>query len=180
MTTVQTRAPRPEKVAKVEEISTFFEEAHAVLLTEYRGLPVSVLQDLRKRLRESDARYVVVKCSLARLAVEKLGISDVAPMLFGPTALVLCGEDIGAAAKTVKDFAKENEALVLKGGYLEGSAVGEADVQALASLPSRSVLLSQIAGLLQAPTQQMATLLQAPIVEVSGLFQALVDKREAG
>lgn len=171
------REPRPDKVAEVDRISDRLTGAAAVLLTEYRGLTVEQQQKLRRALRENGAEINVVKCTLARLAATKAEHPDLVPLLEGPTALVFCEEDVARAAKVLTQSAKEMEALVIKGGLLEGSILSADETKALADLPSRDELLAQIAGLLQAPAQNVASLLAAPLRDVANLLDALEAKK---
>jgi large subunit ribosomal protein L10 len=174
------REPRPEKVAEVERLSERLSAASAVLLTEYRGLTVSQQQTLRRALRESGAEINVVKCTLARRAAEKAGQADLIPLLEGPVALVFCEEDVAQAAKALTTSAKDMEALVVKGGLLEGSILDSAQTKALADLPSRPEMLSLLAGLFEAPAQQVASLVAAPLRDVANLLDALEQKKSEG
>lgn len=171
------RAPRADKVAEVESIAAAMRDAGAVLVTEYRGLSVADMQTLRRGLREASAEYRIVKCTLAKIAARDAGVAEIDELLVGPVGLVFVADDVAAAAKSLTTFAKENEAFVIKGGVLQGQALSTADVKAIADLPSRDVLLSQIAGLLQAPAQNVANLVAAPLVNVANLLDALESKR---
>ncbi len=178
---IEARPPRPEKVAAVEEIKRQLLESEAVLLTEYRGMTVKALQRLRRDLRAVDAEYKVVKCTLARLAATEVGFGDLIPQLEGPIAFVFVKGDAAAAAKALMGVAGDIEALVVKGGMLGESAISSDDTKALAELPSREVLLSQIAGAFKAPMQKTANLFAAPIQGFANLLDALSSKRsEAG
>lgn len=172
------RPPRPEKVAAVEDIAGRLKESPAVFVTEYRGLSVSAFQSLRRSLRAVGAECSVVKCTLARRAAEVAELDDIQPVLEGPIALVYAGEEIAGAAKALSDFAKDHEQLVIKAGLLEGARLEAADVKAIATLPSRDVLLSEIAGLFEAPLSQFAALLAAPLQDFLALQDALISKRE--
>lgn len=171
------REPRPDKVAEVQSIASAMRDAGAVLVTEYRGLTVADMQTLRRGLRDASGDYRIVKCTLAKIAARDAGVEAIDDMLVGPVGLVFVSDDVAAVAKSLTTFAKENEAFVIKGGVLEGQALSPADVKAIASLPSREVLLSQIAGLLQAPAQNVANLVAAPLVNVANLLDALESKR---
>ncbi len=179
--------PRPDKVAVVDEVQTKLDEADGALLTEYRGLNVPELAELRKALRDAGGEYKIYKNTLVRIAAANAGIDIADDMLTGPTAIAFVNGgadgapgDAAAVAKALKDFAKGNDKLVLKGGVLDGALVSADDVKALAELPSREVLLSQIAGLLQAPLAEFVNLLDAVPREFSSALQALIDEGGAG
>ena len=175
--------PRPDKVAVVDEVQTKLDEADGALLTEYRGLNVPELAELRKALRDAGGEYKIYKNTLVRIAAANAGIDIADDMLTGPTAIAFVNGgadgapgDAAAVAKALKDFAKGNDKLVLKGGVLDGALVSADDIKALAELPSREVLLSQIAGLLQAPLAEFVNLLDAVPREFSYALQALIDE----
>ena len=178
--------PRPDKVAVVDEVREKLDAADGALLTEYRGLDVPALAGLRKELRAAGGEYKIYKNTLVRIAARERDL-DLDDLLTGPTAIAFVGEkedgspgDAAAVAKALKEFAKANENLILKGGVLDGSILSADDIKALAELPSREVLLSQIAGLLQAPLAEFAGLLDAVPRDFSYALQALIDKGGAG
>ena len=178
--------PRSDKVAVVDEVREKFDAADGALLTEYRGLDVPALADLRKELRAAGGEYKIYKNTLVRIAARERDL-DLDDLLTGPTAIAFVGEkadgspgDAAAVAKALKEFAKANDKLVLKGGVLDGSVLSADDIKALAELPSREVLLSQIAGLLQAPLAEFVGLLDAVPRDFSYALQALIDKGGAG
>ena len=177
--------PRPEKAAVVAEVRDRLEASDAALLTEYRGLNVPQMAELRRSLRAAGGEYTIYKNTMVRLAVADLGI-DVAHLLTGPTAIAFVGEgddggDAAAVAKALRDFSRANRALVLKGGVLGTKVLGPEDLVALADLPSRDVLLAQLAGGLQAPLVKLAGLLQALPRNFAYGLKSLIDTRqEAG
>ena len=171
---------RPEKVAVVEEIRTKLAESDATVLTEYRGLTVQDIATLRGALRPTGTEYKVFKNTLARRAVEEAGVDGVTGLLEGPVALAFVRGDAAAAAKALREFAKGNDALVIKGGLLGSRFVGPSDIEALAELPSREVLLAQIAGAFQAPLVKAAGLFQALPRNLAYGVKALIDQRIAG
>jgi large subunit ribosomal protein L10 len=170
--------PRPEKVAVVTEVRTHFAEANAVLLTEYRGMSVKALGDLRRALRPAGAQYKVYKNTLVRLAAQAEGIDGLDGLLVGPTGVAFVTGDAAAVAKALRDFAKTSPALIIKGGVLGNTVVDAAQVVALADLPSRDVLLAQFAGALQAPLVKTAGLLQALPRNFAYGLKALIDQRD--
>jgi large subunit ribosomal protein L10 len=168
--------PRPEKVAVVTEVRERFEAADAALLTEYRGMSVKALHELRKQLRPNGGEYKVYKNTLVRFAAHEVGAGDVESLLTGPTAIAFVKGDAAAVAKTLRDYAKTNPNLVLKGGLLGTKVLSASDVEALADLPSRDVLLAQLAGAFQAPLVKFAGLLQALPRNFAYGLKALIDK----
>lgn len=171
--------PRPDKVAIVKEITAKFDESVAVFVSEYRGMSVGELADLRSPLREAGAEHKVYKNTLARLAVADSGYSDLSEHLLGPTALTFVTGDSVAAAKALVDAAKTNKNLVIKGGMLGDSVMTAADIKALASLPSREELLAMLAGAFQAPLVKTAGLLQALPRNFAYGLSALIESQEA-
>jgi large subunit ribosomal protein L10 len=171
---------RPEKVAVVEEIRTKLDESDAAVLTEYRGLTVHELADLRASLRPTGTQYKVFKNTLARRAIEGRGLDEITDLFEGPVAIAFVHGDAAAAAKALREFGKTHEALVLKGGLLGEKVVTPNDIEALAELPSREVMLTQIAGLFQQPLTRAAGLFQAFTRNFAYGVQALIDQRVAG
>jgi large subunit ribosomal protein L10 len=172
--------PRPEKVAVVDEVRTRLSSSSAVLLTEYRGLKVSELAELRRQLRTAGGDYKIYKNTLVRFAVRDLGLEGVEELLVGTTAVAFVEGDVAAVAKALRDFSRTNPNLVLKGGVLGSKALSADDAKALADLPSREVLLARIAGGLAAPMQQFAGLLQALPRNMAYGLKALIDQKVAG
>lgn len=159
---------RSEKEAVVAEIRGKIEAASAVIITEYRGLTVTNLAALRLALRQHGAEYRVYKNTLARFAAREAGIEGLDELLVGPTAITFVDGDVAAVAKSLKDFSKTNQNLVLQGGAIAGKTVSASYIDALASLPSHEAMLGQFAGLLLALPRNMAY----------GL-KALIDQKEA-
>ena len=177
MTTTTT--PRPEKVAIVEEITAKLNESIAVFVSEYRGMSVGQLANLRTPLRAAGAEHKVYKNTLARLAATDAGYESLNEYLLGPTALTFVTGDSVAAAKALLDQSKANPLLVIKGGVLGDAPMTADDVKALASLPSREVLLAQLAGAFQAPLVKTAGLLQALPRNFAYGLSALIDQKAA-
>ena len=171
---------RPEKVAKVDEIKERITSAGAAVLTEYRGLTVTEIARLRAALRDTETTYKVYKNSLARRAVEAAELPEVAELLIGPTAWAFVDGDVASAAKALRDFARTNDALVLKGGLLEGRFISAEQVNELASLPARPELLAKMAGTFKAPMYKAASLLSAVQRKAAYALKALIDKRIEG
>jgi large subunit ribosomal protein L10 len=167
---------RAEKQAAVAEIVDSFNGAAGAVLTEYRGLTVKQLQELRRSLGEN-AHYAVVKNTLAKLAAKDAGIDGFDDLLTGPTAIAFINGDVVEAAKGLRDFAKANPTLVIKGGVLDGKPLDAAEVAKLADLESREVLLGKLAGAMLASLSQAVYLLNAPLAQVARLAGALEAQR---
>jgi large subunit ribosomal protein L10 len=171
--------PRPEKVAVVDEVRQRFSDADAVLLTEYRGINVGELAALRGALRDAGGVYKVYKNTLVRFAARDLGL-ELDDQLAGPTAIAFVpaggGGDPVTVAKALRDFAKGNPNLVVKGGVLGGRLLSADDAKALADVAPREELLAKLAGLIAAPMQQFAGLLQALPRDFAYGLQALIEK----
>jgi large subunit ribosomal protein L10 len=167
---------RAEKQAAVAEIVDSFNDAAGAVLTEYRGLTVKQLQELRRSLGEN-ANYAVVKNTLAKLAAKDAGIDGFDDLLTGPTAIAFIKGDVVEAAKGLRDFAKANPTLVIKGGVLDGKPLDAAEIAKLADLESREVLLGKLAGAMLASLSQAVYLLNAPIAQAARLAGALQAKR---
>jgi large subunit ribosomal protein L10 len=168
---------RAEKQAAVAEIVDSFNDAAGAVLTEYRGLTVKQLQELRRSLG-ANANYAVVKNTLAKLAAKDAGIEGFDDLLTGPTAIAFIKGDVVEAAKGLRDFAKANPTLVIKGGVLDGKPLDAKEVAKLADLESREVLLGKLAGAMLASLSQAVYLLNAPIAQAARLAGALQAKAE--
>lgn len=170
---------RPDKVAVVDEVRERLTASTATVLTEYRGLTVSELADLRAELRKSEAAYAVVKNTLTRIAARDAGIDIPDEMLVGPTAITFCAGDPVAAAKVLRQFSRGHPELVVKGAVLDGKLLDAAETLRLADLESREELLARLAGMFQTIVAQPARLAQANLSKAARLFAALQDKLPA-
>ena len=168
---------RPDKAAAVAEIVESFNDAAGAVLTEYRGLTVKQLQELRRSLG-GNVSYAVVKNTLTKLAAKEAGIDGVDDLLSGPTAIAFINGDVVEAAKGLRDFAKAHPALVIKGGFLDGKALDAKEVAKLADLESREVLLGKLAGAMLASLSQAVYLLNAPLSQAARLVGALQSAAE--
>ncbi len=168
--------PRPQKVAVVDEVRERLSSANGALLTEYRGLGVGELARLRRSLRDAGGEYKIYKNTLVRFAVRDLGLG-IEALLVGPTAIAFVETDAAGVAKALRDFARTNPGLVIKGGLLGAKVLTATDASALADLPSRDQLLAQLAGAIAAPLQTFAGLLQALPRNLAYGLQALIDKQ---
>jgi large subunit ribosomal protein L10 len=168
---------RADKATAVAELTEHFRNAEATVLTEYRGLTVAQLTQLRRKLGQT-ATYSVAKNTLAKRAATDAGISGLDELFSGPTALTFVSGDVVEAAKGLREFAKANPALIIKGGVFEGKAISADEVNKLADLESREVLLAKLAGAMKANLSKAAAVLQAPLTKTARLAAALQDKRE--
>ena len=167
----------PDKVAVVKELTEKFRSSQAVIVTEYRGLTVAELSQLRTSIRGA-ATFSVAKNTLTALAAKEAGVKGLDDLFVGPTAIAFITGDPVEAAKGLKNFSKDHPALVLKGGLLEGNVLSAEDVQKLASLESREVLLAKAAGVFKASLFGAAYLFQAPLSQAARTVDALRAKQE--
>jgi large subunit ribosomal protein L10 len=167
---------RPEKVAVVEDIAERFRGSSASVVTEYRGLTMAQLSTLRRSLGDT-ATYRVAKNTLVKRAAQDAGVEGLDELLVGPTAIAFITGEIVDAAKALRDFSRTNQALVIKGGFMDGRPLTVAEVNQLADLESREVLLAKLAGAMKANLSKAAALFAAPASQVARMTQALADKR---
>jgi large subunit ribosomal protein L10 len=169
---------KPEKVTAVEEIAEQFKSSTATVVTEYRGLSVGKLTDLRRALG-AGATYSVAKNTLVKRAAAEAGVEGLDDLFVGPTAIAFIQGEPVDAAKALKTFAKDNKALIIKGGYMDGAALSVAEVEKIADLESREVLLAKLAGAMKGNMAKAASLFNAPASQVARLAAALVEKKQA-
>lgn len=167
---------KPDKVEAVAEIADRFRSSSATVVTEYTGLSVSQLSQLRRALGTS-AKYRVAKNTLVKRAAQDAGIEGLEELFIGPTAIAFVQGEPVDAAKALRDFAKDNNALVIKGGYMDGRPLSVAEINQIADLDSREVLLAKAAGAFKAKLSQAAALFQAPASQVARLAAALQEKQ---
>lgn len=169
---------KPEKVAAVEEITQHFNESTAAVITEYRGLTTAQLAQLRRSLGE-DTAYRVTKNTLTKRAAAQSGVEGLDELFQGPTAIAFIQGEPVDAAKALREFAKANQALVIKGGYMDGRPLSVSEVERIADLDSREVTLGKLAGAMKAKLTQAATMFSEPAAQVARLSGALKDKQES-
>ncbi|MEV4126512.1 50S ribosomal protein L10 [Nocardia sp. NPDC049707] len=169
---------KPEKVTAVEEITEQFRSSSATVITEYRGLSVGKITDLRRALGEG-ATYSVAKNTLVKRAAAEAGVVGLDDLFVGPTAIAFIKGEPVDAAKAIKTFAKDNKALIIKGGYMDGAALSVAEVEQIADLDSREVLLAKLAGAMKGNLAKAAGLFNAPASQVARLAAALQEKKQA-
>ena len=170
---------RPEKEQAVEEIAGKFGDAQAALLTEYRGLSVGEIAEVRRALRDVEADYKVLKNTLTRIAVREVGLDELVEMLQGPTAVAFCRGDAVAAAKALDDAAKKYPVLVVKGGVLRGQVIDADQAQSLAKLEPREVQLAKIAMMMNAPMQQTVNVFSALLRDLGSMLGQVLAQRES-
>jgi large subunit ribosomal protein L10 len=163
---------RPDKAADVAELAEKFSSSAGVVLTDYRGLTVKALKELRRNLGDN-ATYAVSKNTLTTIAARQAGVEGIEESLVGPTAIAFIDGDPVTVAKGLRDFARTNPLLVIKGGVLDGKFLSSDEVRQLADLESREVLLAKVAGGLQGVLQQAVSLVAAPLAQAARLLAAL-------
>ena len=159
--------PKPEKVRQVKELTERFKVSGGAMFTEYRGLTVKDITELRRALRDADATLAVTKNTLTRIAARDAGLEDALPLLEGPTAVAFMKGDAVQGAKALLELARRYPALVLKGALIEGRVLGEDDARSLATIDTKEVSAAKVAGILQAPVARIAYLLQAPLQRIA-------------
>ena len=172
--------PRPDKLEQVERITEKLRRAKVAVLTDYRGLTVRQIQDLRGRLRSQDVEYRVVKNTLARRAAVEAGHPDFQDALKGPVAIAFGYGDISVPARLLGEFVRQTRLrLEITGGLIEGRVMGPEQVRQTADLPPREVLIAQLLATLQSPVSQLVATIQAPVQQLVGLLEAYKEKLEA-
>ncbi len=163
---------------KEELVASYVDQmnsSEAIIVTDYRGLTVVELQELRGKIREADGSYAVVKNTLAKLALEQAGLPAIDDMLLGPVGIGFCGNNVPGVAKAITDYAKANEIFAVKGGLMGETIIDEAAVKSLASLPSLDVLRAQILGLINAPATQLVGVVSGSIRQLVNVVNAYAD-----
>ncbi|MFT3900975.1 MAG: 50S ribosomal protein L10 [Gordonia sp. (in: high G+C Gram-positive bacteria)] len=168
----------PDKVAAVAEITERFKESTATVVTEYRGLSVPEISELRRSLGEGTT-YSVAKNTLTKLAAKEAGVEGLDELFNGPTAIAFIEGEPVVAAKAIKKFAKDNKALVVKGGYMDGRVLSVAEIEKIADLETREVLLAKLAGAMKGNLAKAAGLFNQPASQVARLAAALQQQKEA-
>ena len=170
--------PTAEKVATVESLTELLKQSKGVYLTDFTGLDVPTFTELRKKLREEDVSFLVVKNRLAKLAVKEAGVEGLDDLFSGPTGLVCSEGDPVAPARVLTKFADDSDGKpVIKAGYIEGDVYVDAQLEALAKLPSREVLLGQMVSAMQSPISGLVYTLNGIIQKLVGTLQAVADKK---
>jgi large subunit ribosomal protein L10 len=168
--------PNPEKVKQVEELAELFRGAATIAVTDYVGLTVEKMTDLRKQLRDAKIKYLVAKNTLLRLAASEAGREDINPHLEGPTAIAFGTDDVGQMAKILYDFGKANEKPEIRAIQVEGALYTGAEAEKIAKLPTKEDLYAGLMGTITAPIQSLYGALDAVTREFLGTIEALKDK----
>ena len=171
--------PNAQNQEMLANIKADLEAAGAVWVVDYRGLTVKEIQQLRRNIREADGQMKVYKNTIMHIALSQADLPTLDDLLAGPSAFVFAGTDVAASAKAIKEFAKDNENLQIKGGLMDGAAVSAAEVEAIASLPSREVLMAQIAGAISGVARGLATSINGVPRGVAQVVKAVADQKEA-
>lgn len=167
---------RAKKEELVQQYVEQFNNSEAVIITDYRGLKVGKLEQLRAKIREIDGGFSIVKNTLLRRALTEAGLPVPEEMLIGPVGIGYCGSNITEIAKTIADFAKENELITIKGGLMGDKIIDEATIKNLATLPSLEILRSQLLGLINAPASQLVGVLSGGVRQVVNVIHAYSEK----
>ncbi len=170
---------RESKEKMLEEITEEFKQAELVIVTGYRGLNVKMINTLRSRLRNEQCRYRVTKNTMNRLACRQAGFDSLESLFEGPTAIAYSSDDPVAAAKVFNEFAKENEALVIKGGMLSGQMLDPSAIKALGEIPPREILLAKIVGGFQAPISGFVRVLHGNLRQLVYTVDAVRRQKES-
>ena len=170
--------PRPEKIDAVEKISKLFDESNSFFITDYQGLNVPDMTVLRKKLRESNVRYLVAKNTLYKLAADKSGLKEIGEHFAGPTAVAFTSEEPSLVAKVLYDSYKEKELPRIKVFVVDEQVYEGADIKRLADLPPREVLLSQVVAAVESPLSSLVSSLDAFFTELVGTLDALSEKKK--
>lgn len=170
---------REKKEQMVAEYIRLFSNSQALVLVDYRGLPMQVINKLRADIRPAGSKFMVVKNTLARIALQEAGLAVPQDLLKGTTAITVCGPDVAATVKALKAVAQDTKILQIKGAILGRSVLDAAGAEALADLPPRDVLLAQVVGAIQAPLSGLVTVLSAPMRGLVTVLKAYADKKAA-
>ena len=171
------RAPQPYKVGAVNAIKEALTAAPNVYFADYRGLSVPQMAELRSQLRESDCRFAVIKNRYAKIALQNLGLDEVAPLLEGPTALALVKGDVSVVSKTLVEFGKDAP-LGVKGGFIEGRALSLEDVVVLSKLPSKADLFAMLLGAMNGPVRNLGYAMSAVLQGLGRVMQAVAEQKQ--
>jgi large subunit ribosomal protein L10 len=172
--------PTAEKARIIDQLEQKLRDSRGAVVLDYRGLNVADITGLRRQLAAEQVEFVVAKNTLLRIAAERAEVDVATDLIQGPTAVAFGMADEVTPARLLRDFVRRNRVVSIKGGLVGGRSMTAEQIEKLADLPSREVLLAQLLGALQAPMAKVLGVLQAPAREVAGLAQALADKKQAG
>jgi len=171
--------PTPEKIKAVEDFSKQLEEHKNVIVTDYRGLTVEEMNDLRNQLREKGVIYQVVKNNLIKIALKNAQINGLDEYLFGPSAIAFSKDDPISPSKIIVDFAKKQEKLRVKGGYSDGKVINQSDIKAFSQLPSKEILLTRLVAGLMRPLNQLTNVVNGPIRKLAIALQEVSQQKKS-
>ena len=167
---------RAKKQELIQEYVGQLNDSEAVIITAYRGLKVTQLEQLRRKIREADGSFAVVKNTLAQRALKEAGLPVADEMLIGPVGIGFCHHNVTGVAKAITDFSKQNELLLVKGGLIGHRVIDDAAVRSLANLPSLDILRAQLLGLINAPASQLAGVVAGGVRQLVNVFNAYAEK----
>lgn len=170
---------QPHKAQALQQLEAFFSSGKDLLFTNYRGLTVQQITELRKQLRPLGADYRVVKNTFARLVMQRMNLPDMTNWLVGPTAVAICRHDSGPVAKALIEFAKEAPALEVKAGLIDGVAYNAKQVEAYSKLPTKTELIAMLMGTMQAPARNLAVALNEVVARLARVLKAVADQKAA-
>lgn len=171
--------PTQQKVEQVEQLTELFKESQGCWFVDARGLTVREVQELRRNIRAGQGQMHVFKNNLAAIALKNLELPEIPEILAGPTAFVFCDADVAAPAKAIKEFAKEHEALEIKGGLVDGKVYTVEETLKVAELPSKEQLIAMLLSSMQAPIANLARMCNAPAESLARVVQAIADQKAA-
>lgn len=169
---------RTEKATSIAELREKLSAARSAVLTDFRGLSVAEITELRTLLRKSAVKYTVVKNTLAKIAIKETGLAGLAAYFEGPTAIAISLADPMVASKILSTWGKTRPSFTVKGGVVEGQVIGPAEIAALATLPPREVLLGRVAGAFQAPLQALANVLAGPVRALASVLEQVRQQKQ--
>jgi len=178
-TTTQKRPPKPKKVETVRDLTDKVSRARGIFFTEFKGLTVAEMTDLRRQCHQNHVDYVVCKNTFARMVLKDKGYDSALPYAVGPNGLVFGYDDPAAAAKILHDFAGKNEKLVLKGGVFEGKTISKKDIEAIKDLPNHEQAIALLLAAVQAPLQGFVNVLSAVLRDFVSVIDQIAEKKKA-
>ena len=170
--------PQPEKINKVKALNEQLSQAKGLFLTDFSGLTVEQMTELRREFRKQDVEYIVVKNTLARMAAKDVGYEQIVPHLVGPTGLAIAKNDPIAPVRVIVDFKKKTEKPAIKGAIIEGQFLDQERAEAMKNIPTREVLLGQVVSAVASPISGLVGGLQSVITKLVYALDAVKDKKE--
>jgi large subunit ribosomal protein L10 len=178
-TEITKRPPKPKKVETVHDLTDMVGRARGIYLTEYKGLTVAELTDLRRQCYQGKVEYLVCKNTFSRMVMKEKGYSEILPLLVGPVAMAFSFDDPSVPAKILSAFAAKNEKLILKGGVFEGKMIRPEDIQAIKDLPSRDVALATLIAAIYGPVQGFYNVISAMLRDLVSVIDQVIEQKKA-